>query len=310
MEIETVAVFGASGRQGLAQLRALQASGYAALGVTRAPERLKALAPDAEPIAGDYDDPASLKSICAAADALFVNGPSFQGTERTLERWTALSAAAAEGGVKRIVFNTSMWTPKTPIGEAIMDGRLAAAEALRSAGVAVCVICPVLFMDNLLTNWVKPRVLSDGVFAYAHKPGLRAGWICLDDVAEVMTYVLSRDDLADAHLCIAGPEDLTPEEIAECFSRQLGKPVRFEHLTPRVFADGLADVFKDVMTIPADMFAMGVAGFYSFNNDLDGQYLRAAWPKELEGAPIALTPLAEWMAKQDWALRDDGPIGG
>ncbi|MEL7029235.1 MAG: NmrA family NAD(P)-binding protein, partial [Pseudomonadota bacterium] len=309
--VETVAVFGATGRQGLAQLESLTKAGYKAIGVTRAADRLKALAPEAEPCLGDYDDPGSLKEACARADAIFVNGPSFQGAERTLDRWTALSAAAAEGGVQQIVLNTSMWAPKDePCGDAVMDSRLAAAQALKSAGVPVAVVCPVLFMDNLLANWVKPRVVNEGVFAYGHKPGLRAGWICLDDVAEIMTYLLSREDLKEAHLPLAGPEDLTPEDIAAQFSKTLGKDVVFEPMTPQAFADGLADVFKDILTAPPEMFAAGVAGFYSFNNDLDGRYLRAEWPEELKGAPIKLTSLAEWMPRQDWVVREGGPVGG
>lgn len=68
-------------------------------------------------------------------------------------------------------------------------------------------------MDNTLTKWARNDIIENDEFAYPHKEGLQANWICLDDVAKFMIASLERDDLIGRAMVIGGPEVLTPKEL-------------------------------------------------------------------------------------------------
>jgi uncharacterized protein YbjT (DUF2867 family) len=95
MTIHTVAVLGASGRQGLAQVRQLRRQDYQVRGVTR---RTPAVAgPDYEGVQwvpADLNDPASLSQVFDGADAVFFTPPAFAGSARRLDQTRHVGEAA------------------------------------------------------------------------------------------------------------------------------------------------------------------------------------------------------------------------
>jgi uncharacterized protein YbjT (DUF2867 family) len=71
-----VVVFGATGDQGSAQVRALVAAGHQPVAVSRRPRPWSLQGQAVETLAADFADPASLVAACAGADAVFLNLPS------------------------------------------------------------------------------------------------------------------------------------------------------------------------------------------------------------------------------------------
>lgn len=304
-----VTVFGASGRQGVAQIRALRAKGFAVRAATRGRLGPPDLA-DVPTVAADYLDPASLALACAGAEAVFYTAPAFANALRGLDFARNVGAAAAGAGA-RVIFNTSSWVPDEPVGQAGYDGRLAMENALADAGAALTVFRPVLFMDNLLTAWAKPFLQTEDAFVYPHKPGLEADWICLEDVAAFMVAALDQDWTVGRRAVIGGPQTLTPESLTAALSDVLGRPITHRFLEPRAFGDLMAGLFVDVAGGKPGWIVKSLEDFYTFNNASPHRPFRAVGAlDEAQRASVALTTFRDWAARQDWAASPGGYSGG
>ena len=311
MEQKTVTVFGASGRQGLAQVRQLLEQGIKVRAVTRSPARFNR--PQFEALSvvqADYNDLESLIAACEGANGVFFTHPMFEDALHVNEHIGRVCEAAKRTGVQRLVYNTSSWVPDTPCGEPNYDGNLERENLFAASGVPLTVIRPVIFMDNLLTNWVKPGLVNEGVYRYPHAPTMKANWISLDDVAKFMIASLDRDDLVGERIVIGGPQALLPGEVAEILSTALGRKVSFEYISPRSYGELMYDIFSDVSPMDRETYAAALDGFYAYNNAVDGRPFQVDMGPVLERIPVDLISLSEWASKQDWALRSDGPSGG
>jgi uncharacterized protein YbjT (DUF2867 family) len=311
-DIKTVTVFGASGRQGLAQVKKLVAEGYRVRAITRgdafdAPEWF-----GVQVRAADYKDQESLIKACGGADAVFYTSVAFSEQSKGLKFARAIGQAAKAAGVKRLIFNTSSWVPNSPVGQMGYDGRLAMEEALIASGVPITVFRPVLFMDNLLTGWSRPFIVRDDTFLYAHRPDLQADWICLDDVAAFMTHALTRDDLIGERIVIGGPERLTPTLMAQTLSDVLGRKINYKAITPKEFGELLYTLFDGKTDVPKDAYVAALDDFYQFNNSSQIEPFKADMAEVKKKIDVPLTSFKDWAARQDWVMPDltKGPSGG
>jgi uncharacterized protein YbjT (DUF2867 family) len=311
MKNKTVTVFGASGRQGLAQVRQLRAQGFWVRAITRAPERFHG--PEFEGVTtvrADYNNLESLVLACENADGVFFTHPMFEDAINVNDHIARVGQAAKQAGVKRLIYNTSSWVPDEPCGQPAYDMNLERETIFAASGVPLTTIRPVIFMDNLLTNWVKPGLVNDGLYKYPHAPTMAASWICLDDVAKFMIAALNRDDLIGERILIGGPEALLPEQVASELTKAMGTNVSFEYITPRQFGELMYGLFGDVSPIDRESYVTAMDDFYTYNNELDGRPFQVDMKPVLERIPIELTPLAEWAKRQNWTLSTDGPSGG
>jgi uncharacterized protein YbjT (DUF2867 family) len=301
-----VAVFSASGRPGLAQVRQLRRAGYRVRAITRQTRPIAAFA-GLEVVAADLNDPPSLLRACTGADVVFFTSPSFAEGARAVEHAARVGEAAVEAGVHRLVHNTTSWHPDEPIGVPTMDVAYEKTAALRESGVPLTVVRPSLFMDNLLTRWVKPYLLEEDEFSYPHRPDLEVSWICLDDVARLMIGTLEDDAFAGETLDVGGPETLRPTEVARLLSDVLGRPVVYRQITPREFGERMYDVFADVSGLDRETYISMLERHYLYKNETNPFLVDMA--AVLERMPIELTPMREWLALQDWSLDAREAVG-
>jgi uncharacterized protein YbjT (DUF2867 family) len=304
--MKTVTVFGASARQGQAQVRQLLAQGF----WTRAVTRQKAIfdGPRFEGVSvvsADYDDPTSLDRACLGADAVFYQSQQLGTRDRILKQSENVAEAAKRAGVKRFVLNSTMWAPEEPCGQPLYDSVLQIENAIAARGLPLVIFRPVLFMDNLLGSWCKPSIVNEGRYAYSHKPDLQMDYICLDDVARFMIEALQRDDLIGQRIALGGPETLIPAQIAGILSQVLSRPVRFDYLTPRQMGEKFYDVSGAALGIPRDAYVDFFASFYEFNNESPHRPFRCDVESLLRRIPLKLTTFREWAAAQDWSLEGE-----
>lgn len=312
-----ITVVGASGRQGMAQVRQALAAGY----------DVRAISRQTDPFAGsnidgidridvrpmDLYDPSTFATALEGSDYIFYTHPLQARADRAVLVGD-LGKAAAELGVKRVVWNTSSWIPDKPGDAFTYAGNTAGINALWRSGAPGTVFGSVLFMDNLLTNWARPFIVNEGRYVYPHNPALEANWISLDDVARFMIASLERPDMEGAWINIGGPERMRGPQVAEVLSNTLGKTVKYDPCTPAEFGRYLVKAAGDDM--PAEVreeFAKGIEAFYEYNNtaptrpfavDMDHVYER--FP-ELEGK---LETMSEWAPKQDWGDSNFRPAFG
>ena len=298
-----VAVFSASGRPGLAQVRQLRRQGYPIRVVSRT---ASAAFDGLEVVAADLNDRASIERACQGVDTVFFTSTSFAERDKVAVHTASLGNAARRAGVRRVVYNTTSWHPDKPIGVPTMDQGALKTQALRETGVPLTVVRPSLFMDNLLTKWVKPQLLRTGVFAYPHKTDLDVSWICLDDVAKFMIEAMKRDEMEGQILDVGGPETLRPEHVAQLLSEVLGRPITYQQLTPREFGERLYDIFKSVSGQDRETYVSSLEKHYLFKNDANPFLV----PMEdtLRRLPVDLTPMRDWLRQQDWTTEIDSAI--
>ncbi|MFK7978057.1 MAG: SDR family oxidoreductase, partial [Halioglobus sp.] len=292
MSRKTVTVFGASGRQGLAQVRQLLAQGFEVRAISRNPAQFNEQ--NIENLIGtsaNYNDLASLTQACEGADAVFFTHPMFEDAIHVNDHISRVGKAAKQAGIKRLVYNTSSWVPDEPCGQIAYDTNLQRENLFAAADVPLTCIRPVLFMDNLLTDWVKPGLADKGLYQYPHAPTMAANWISLDDVAKFMIAAIEREDLAGERIVIGGPEALKPEQVATALSNAMGKDITFDYITPRQFGERMYGLFGDVSPLDEETYAASMDDFYSWINDNNGVSFRVDMEPVLARIPIELTTL-------------------
>src|SRR6202140_2053769 len=164
-----IAVIGATGQQGGAVVRALQAQGqFKVRALTRHPDKHRGLAD--EVVAADLDRPETLKAAFAGAHGVFlVTNFWEQGTDE-FKQAAAVVRAAKEAGVQHFVWST------LPDAEAISGGRLHVPHftgkakidrLVQEAGFAnhTFVIAPFFYQN--LTGMMAPQEQADGSVAWA-----------------------------------------------------------------------------------------------------------------------------------------------
>ena len=298
----TVAVIGASGRQGGAQVRQLVKAGFGVRALSRSADPFYGEEkPDGvEVIAADLYDEASLVRAFEGADAVFHTHPLRARKDRA-ELVGSVGRAAKQAGVVRVVWNTSSWIPDRPGDPFTYAGNTAGINALWRSGVGGTVFGSVLFMDNLLTNWARPFIVNEGRFVYAHRPDLEANWISLDDVARIMIASLDRPDMEGAWMNIGGPDRLKPGQVATAIGKALGKDVAYDPCTPAEFGRLLADAYGDTIgKEEREELATGIGAFYEYNNNSPTRPFEVDTDAQMERMPIELETIEQWTARQDW----------
>jgi len=298
-------VFSASGRPGLAQVAALRAAGRAVRAVTRQ-TRLHPVLEGIDVVAADLNDTDSVARACAGAEVVLYTAPTFAERTKSVEHIALIGHSAARAGARRVVYNTTSWFPTDPIGVPSMDRGVAMKRALLAAGAPVTIVQPSLFMDNLLTRWVKPYLLRDDEFAYPHAEELEVSWICLDDVARFMIAAGDREDCLGATVDIGGPEVLRPGQVAEILGRQLGRPIRYRRLSPLEFGERMYEVFASTTDVDRDTYVSDLVKHYEFKNVANP--FRVPMDDTSTRFGIVPSSLAEWAARQRWT-NDDELIG-
>jgi uncharacterized protein YbjT (DUF2867 family) len=216
---KTIAVHGATGSQGGPIAAAFVAAGHVVRPVTRA-------------TGADLLDPASLQETYAGADVVVLTLPVVY--DERGPRMAANAARAAEAaGVRQLVLNTSGPVPPQRTGVPFQDARVIASEA---AVPIVTVLAPTAYLENLSAPWSAERVVRDGVLAYPVPAEAPIAWVATADVGLAAVRAV-RDEVAGWFALPGNP--YTGHELAAELGEALGLALRWEHITPRAFAERL-----------------------------------------------------------------------
>jgi uncharacterized protein YbjT (DUF2867 family) len=236
-----IAVVGATGQQGGAVVRALQASGqFKVRALTRNPARHPKLGD--EVVLADFSHPETLEAAFAGAHGAFVVTNSWEaGTDEPRQARAAVSAAK-DAGVQHFIWST------LPDVEAISRGKInvphftgkAKVERIVSeAGFAhhTFVIAP-FYYQNLL-GVMAPQKQADGTAAWALPLDPERRVIHMGDITElgrIVAGAFAQPELAGhgEHLPLVG-DFLSFNEIIATLNRQ-GNKFSFKQVPREVFA--------------------------------------------------------------------------
>jgi uncharacterized protein YbjT (DUF2867 family) len=212
-----------------------------------------------EVIQGSHGDAATIEKALKGADALFwlIPPEPLMTLNSVDEAYVGFTKPAAEAirkcGVKRVVAVSALgrgWNKEAGLATA----NIKADDLLASTGVALRVLRMPSFMDNLLRQ--APTIKEKGMFSSPIHADLKAPTVATSDIAAVAAkFLMDTTWTGQAEVPVLGPEDISPNEMAEILSDVLGKPVRFQQ-TPmeayksrmvsrrmsEAFAQGLADM--------------------------------------------------------------------
>ena len=268
-----IAVAGATGSQGGGLVRAIRADRqgpFTARAVTRDPtsEKARALAAlGAEVVQGDVDDAGSLERAFAGAHGAYCVTFfwAHMDPERELAEARNLAQAAKQAKVTHAIWSTLEDTRKlVPLSDNRMptlrgkykvphfDAKGEADAFFTELGVPTTFLVASYYWDNLIYFGQGPKPDPDGTLAITFPMGrARLAGIAAEDIGKCAYGIFKRGkEMIGKTVGIAGGH-LTCAEMAAALSEALGRPVRYNEVTPEVYrgfgfpgADDVGNMFQ------------------------------------------------------------------
>ena len=264
-----IAVIGATGQQGGAVVRALQAGGqFKVRGLSRNPDKHRDLAD--EVVEADLNRPETLKAAFEGAYGVFLVTNSLEEGSNELKQATAAVRAAKDSGVKHFIWST------LPDVEAISGGKFNAPHFTGKARIDPIVkevgfanhtfVIPPFYYQNLV-GVLAPQKQADGSVGWALPLDPDARCIHMGDINELGNIVAG----AFTHPAQAGDGEYLPlvgdfmsfNEIVETLNRQ-GHEFSFKQVPRELFAT----LFPGAAEI-AEMFSYFQAHTYLGSDSFD-----------------------------------------
>jgi uncharacterized protein YbjT (DUF2867 family) len=277
MNKPTILVTGATGNVGRPLVAGLLADGARVRALTRDPAA--ASFPPAVAVAGgDYAAPGVLADAVRGADAVFVNIGALR------EHAGELIAAARGAGASKIVMLSSIAVRDEGDQVLSLGGQHKAVEdAVKAAGVDWTILRCGGFATNTLA-WAA-SVRAESVVRFPYGQAALAP-IAEQDIAAAAVRVLLDSGHAGQTYVLTGAEPLTQIQQAEAIGKAIGRPVRFEELSPEQFRQFATQHF------PAPVVEDLLKSLASYVGQTD--YMTADLEK-LIGRPA--TSYAQWAAQ-------------
>ncbi|GII78094.1 hypothetical protein Sru01_30760 [Sphaerisporangium rufum] len=230
MPEKIILVTGATGGQGGAVARRLLAAGRPVRVLVRDPDAPAAKALrvlGAQPVAGDLDDPASLRAAARGCHGVFSVQPCDLADPRPaleVRRGRNVADAAKAAGVAHLVY-TSVAAAGRGSGVAHFDSKAEIEAYIHAIGLPATVLRPVFFMENWLYMLPEPRG-GERVVPLALDAGTPLQMIALADIGRIAAAAFADPaGFLGESIDIAGDEP-TVREIAAVFTRTDGVATR------------------------------------------------------------------------------------
>jgi uncharacterized protein YbjT (DUF2867 family) len=216
-----ILVTGAAGKTGSAVLRVLSSQGMASRALIRRPEQQSQVEATgaAEVVIGDLLDSSVLTRAMKGASAVYLIVPNVHPEEKRIGSLAIRAARAA--GIDRFAYHSVLHPQVREMPHHWQ--KLAVEERLIESGLAFTILQPAAYMQNVAAYW--DDIVSEGVYRVPYGEGGAISLVDLEDVAQVAAMTLTETGHAGATYELAGPEALSPADIARAISLVLRKPV-------------------------------------------------------------------------------------
>jgi uncharacterized protein YbjT (DUF2867 family) len=207
-------------------------AGVGVRALTRRPESA-ALPAGAEVVAGDFTNPASLDTALEKAVAVFLVWTAPQATAPDV---VARLAANSSPRPRRVVYLSAPHQTPHPFFQQpnpIRDLHAEIERLLAAIGLDVVVLRPGMFASNAL-HWWAPQIRDGDVVRWPYAAAETAP-IDERDLAAVAARVLLDARHARGDFVLTGPESLSQAAQVRAIGEVIGRPLRFEELSPDEF---------------------------------------------------------------------------
>jgi uncharacterized protein YbjT (DUF2867 family) len=273
MSKRVITVFGATGAQGGGLARAIladPASEFSVRAVTRKPDSPKAHAlaeAGAEIVIADIDDVSSLERALKGTYGAYLvtNFWEHFSADKEYVQATNLAEASRRAEVEHAIWSTLEDTRETVPADGQrmpvlaghynvphFDAKGAANKEFTSRGLPVTLLFTSFYWDNFLYFGMGPKPGPDGELAFAFNMGdAKLPAIAASDIGGVAFGIFKQGrPTIGRSIGIAG-EHLSGNEMAEIFTRVLGRPVRYNAVSAETYrgfgfpgADDLGNMFQ------------------------------------------------------------------
>jgi NAD(P)H dehydrogenase (quinone) len=217
-----ILVTGAAGKTGMAVIAALVEREAAVRALVHRADRSAAIAAQGagQVVVGAFEDAHALVAAADGADAIYHICPNVSPHEIAYAQ--SMIAAAKAAGVPRFVYHSVLH----PQIEAMPHhwAKLRVEEQLLASGLAVTILQPAAYMQNILAG--RRSIIEEGIYRIPYPIDTRISLVDLRDVAEAAARVLTEDGHVGATYELVGTDALTQTEVARTLSHAIGKPVR------------------------------------------------------------------------------------
>ena len=201
--------------------------------VARDPEKARKLLGDVQIGRGDLGDRASLDAAFEGGTKLFLLGPG--SPTQVPDQHNAIEAAKA-AGITHVV-RSSAFVSDTGSTSSLGRWHGQTDEELRRSGLKWTILQPEAFMQNLLGS-VGTIKQQDSIYGTS-KDG-KIAMIDTRDIARVAAHALVDPGHEGKTYVLTGPEAIDYAQVAETFSRVLGRPIKYVNLAPEQARVGMS----------------------------------------------------------------------
>ena len=254
--------------------------------IARDPARLSPDVRDrVEVIQGAHDDSRVVTAAFAGADAVFWLVPPDPQADSVVDYYLDFTRPACEAvrsqGVRRMVAVSSLgrdWAGARNAGQ--LSAAFAMDDLIEGTGVTYRALRPPFLMENLLGQ--AEAIGSQGMFSLANAGDRPLATSATHDVAvEAAKLLLDESWDGQGSVPVIGPDDLSPNAMAQVMSEVLGRPVRFQPVP--------GDVFKTTMMRygMSEASAQGLVDMAAAQSD-------GIYDAEQRASPAAPTSFRQW----------------
>jgi uncharacterized protein YbjT (DUF2867 family) len=212
----TVAVCGATGRQGGAVARSLLESGWTVRALTRKPRggpagALAALG--AEVVRADMNDSSSLRTAFDGVDGVYsVQNGMVSGFEAEVAQGRNVAEAAKHAGVKHLVYG-SAGVAGAGTGVPSWESKVRVEAHLRKLDLPCTILRPMAFMELMTDTSFYPAVGAWSVWPRLMGQDRPVVWIAVEDLGSIAAIVfMNRDQWIGRDIALAADV----QSLAEC----------------------------------------------------------------------------------------------
>lgn len=228
-----VLVTGATGNTGSGLVPALRNAGVDVRAFVRDESKAQSLKDmGVEVVIGDLDQPETIAPAVEGVDKIYLctwNGPT------QAQQAKDVIAAAAQAGNPHIVRHSMWGSEKSRI---VQQGDQVD-EALKSSGLPWTILRPTFFMQN--TMMAAETIASDGMLYWDVGDG-KLGMIDLRDIVDSAFAVLTGSGHEGKSYILTGPEAISFHDVANTFSKVLGKDVTYVSVPHEVSLESMVSM--------------------------------------------------------------------
>jgi uncharacterized protein YbjT (DUF2867 family) len=284
-EGKIILVAGATGKQGSAVIRHLQEKGWKIRALTRNSNSKAAqgmTSKGIDVIQGNMNDLQSLEKAMDNAYGVFsVQDFWIVGVKEEIQQGKNMADTAKKAGVQHFIYSSAAGADRES-GVDHFESKFVIEEYIRNISLQATILRPVGFMENYNIPRVKNGILK-GKLAHPVMADKKLQLIPTDDIGALVAAAFEEPEKFFGLAIDIASDELTNPEIAETFSKVMGRPIRFNKLPMlivRLFmGKELHRMFRWINKV----------GY-----DVDIPTLQSNNPE------VKLTSLEEWLLRDGW----------